>query len=58
MRVVGADDRLLLEARDGVEVALTVPNLAFHFRSTVQLVPTTGAADGIALGVLCQQLQL
>lgn len=49
---------LLLEARNGVEVTLTVPDLAFHLRGAVQLVPAASSADGIALGVLCQQLQL
>lgn len=45
--------RLLLKARDGVEVALTIPNLAFHLRCSVQLVPSACSADGVALGVLC-----
>lgn len=40
--------RLLLEAGNRVEVTLTVPNLAFHLRGAVQLVPTASSSDGTA----------
>lgn len=39
---------LLLEARNGVEVTLTVPDLAFHLRGAVQLIPAASSADGTA----------
>lgn len=43
---------LLLEAGDGIEVTLTVSNLALHFWCPVELIPTTttAAADGTGHG--------